>query len=315
MQPSPSENHAREHEEKSKNIVERVAELAHLTPKKAAKALNTVLCIFEQRLSGGEARKLEAELARLVERARSECPREDEEQAETFDLSEFFQRAAVRLPGSGLATGHIVAAVLAALRERLPTRLAGEVGNQLPADLRTLWDEPLPQEAPVAHLTNLLHNKSRKIPLNELAQGKPNRSRIDITKFLKQLAQRATITEPEAESIAVASLWFLLRRIPAPTGEKLSEELPREIQIQLQDALQHGGNVPDWNLDRYYELVAEQLGVRRRDVVPLVHHTFNVVRETISNEILQKAGSQLPGLMKDLWLGTPFGGDDPYSCG
>ena len=273
-----------------------------------------MLCIFEQRLSGGEARKLDAELARLVEQARTECSREDEEQAEPFDLSEFFQRAAVRLPGSGLATGHIVAAVLAALRERLSDRLASEVGNQLPADLRTLWDEPLPQEAPVARLTDLHHNKSRRVPLNELAEGKPNRSKIEITEFLKELSARASISEPEAESIAVASLWLILRRIPAPVGEKLSEEFPREIQVQVQDALQHGGDVPDWGLTQYYDQVAELLGIRRRDVVPPVHHVLNLVRENISKKTLQNVGTQLPGLMKDLWLGTPFGGEDPDSC-
>jgi uncharacterized protein (DUF2267 family) len=192
--------------------------------------------------------------------------------------------------------------------------MALEIGNELPADLRTLWDDPLPKEAPIDRLTNLAHNKSHRVSLTELAEGKPNHSQIDLPAFVSRLAQKAKTSEPDAESMAVTTLWFLLRRIPAPIGEKLSEQLPREIQIQVQDALLHGGDVPDWGLDKYYEQVAEQLGVRRRDVVPLVHHVLRIVRKNIPDDIRQSVAGQLPGLMKDLWLGTPFGGDDPRTC-
>ena len=290
----------------SDRLLARVGELAGIGRTEARSALSIVLCTFEERLSGGEIRRMEAELPAIAREARDACPREDEELAEPFDQDELFRRAAARLPGGGLATGPIVKAVLAALREQMSEREAVRIANALPQGLRFLWEEPLPDRLPFPQLTHLHLNKSHRLTLTELAATKPNRSRVTVDDFLGKLASHARLSEPDAESAAVTALWFIGQRIPAAQADTLFEELPREIQVQLQDAVLHGDVVPDWQLDTYYTLVADQLGASRSDVIPLVHLVFQAVRETVTPETLSAVGTLLPGSMKDLWLGTPY---------
>lgn len=305
-QPSQEPAPRRTADDASERLVDRVAELAGLDHDAARESLRIVIGVFEGRLSGGEVRRFEGELPAVLRNARGAVPREDEELAEPFDRSELFGRAAARLPGGGLATGRVVASVLAAVRERLSEREAVRIGNELPPDLRTFWEQPLPDTLPLPQLANLRHNKSRRFTLTELAEGKPNRSRANVHEFLGRLAARARLSEPDAETAAVAALWFIGQRIPSAQAETLFEELPRELQVQLQDAVLHGDTVPDWQLRTYYALVADQLLATPNDVVPLVHFVFDTVRESVSPETLQMVGSLLPASMKDLWLGTPF---------
>lgn len=300
VQPTHTEHDA--HDDRSEKLLNRIAELTGLSHDDALKALHAVLCVFEERLSGGEVRRMEEELPPVVRDAHQACVRLDPELPETFDRSELFRRASTRLPGGGLNAGRVAAAVLAAIRERLSEREAVRIGNNLPADLRALWEEPLPQEVPFAPLRGLQRNKARQLTLTELAAGKLNHSRVNVESFLQDIARRATLSEPDAESVAVATLWFLEQRIPGRQAERLNEELPRELQVQLQDAELHGDAVPDWDLDTYYSLVTQELGVDKAHVVPWVHHVFAAVKAIVQDETQRMMASLLPSAMKEVFL-------------
>jgi uncharacterized protein (DUF2267 family) len=296
-----------EADETSIRFIKRVAELAGIERETAADAVFHVLCVFEQRVSGGEAKKMEDELPAVATEALQECERQDPEMAEPFDAGELFRRVAARLPEGAMAAGRVVAAVLAAVRERLSPEEAVHIGNQLPRDIRALWDEPMPEEVPFPHLPGLQWNKSRRLALSELAANKPNRCPIAHEKFLEGLATQGNVDEGQAEVAAAAVLWPLERRIPAPVADQLNEELPREMQILLQDALLHRDeDVPDWALAGYYRQVAEQLNGQRRDAMALVHLVFSAVREIVSEKTMRHVASELPYDMKDVWLGIRY---------
>ena len=294
-------------EEDSKEFVDRVAELAELEHDEARQAIGIVLCVFEQRLSSGEARKMEAELPYVVQQARRECMREGDEHSVPFGQPELFLRVAERMPRGGLATGRAVTAVLAAVRERLSEKEALDVGNQLPHDLQALWDEPMPDKVPLAPLTGLPHQKARTMALSEMAEAKPNRSQITMGEFLDRLADRTALDPGDAEVVAVGVLWPLEWRIPARQADALNEELPRELQILLQDAVVHDAELPDWRLRGFYRRVAQELDMQPRDVVPLVDAVFRTVREVITPETVRHVGSELPDALKDVWFGIPWG--------
>jgi uncharacterized protein (DUF2267 family) len=104
---------------------------------RGADAAAAVLCVLEQRLSGGEARDLV-----VPERLRpgvQACARHRGERGEAFDYDEFLRRVAAHLDVSGPEAEEIARTVFAAVRRTLPVKQRQDVASQLPWDLEQLW--------------------------------------------------------------------------------------------------------------------------------------------------------------------------------
>jgi len=105
----------------------------------ARDAFSSVMCLFEQRLSGGEARDLLLGLPRTLRPFVERCMLERREEPTTFDLDELTanvgQDLGVELPRAA----SIIAAVIAAVTRALPREEIDRVASQLPRDIRDVW--------------------------------------------------------------------------------------------------------------------------------------------------------------------------------
>lgn len=105
----------------------------------AADAARAVLCALSSRVSREEALRLAgslpAELGSLVH----PCIRHRREEAEAFDRPEFLRRVAQDLRVTSEEADRIACAVVSALKDRIPADEVQQIGDQLPGDLKELW--------------------------------------------------------------------------------------------------------------------------------------------------------------------------------
>ncbi len=102
-------------------------------------AFSSVMCLFEQRLSGGEARDLLLGLPRTLRPFVERCMLERREEPTMFGADELAANVAQDL-GVELAEAEaIVAAVIAAVTRALPREEIDHIASQLPRDLRGIW--------------------------------------------------------------------------------------------------------------------------------------------------------------------------------
>jgi uncharacterized protein (DUF2267 family) len=105
----------------------------------AREAFASVLCIFAQRLSGGETRELLLGLPRALRPLVERCMLERREEPTRFGVDELVAGVAQDLGTDLEVAERIVAAVFAAVTRVLPREELEHVASQLPEDLRTLW--------------------------------------------------------------------------------------------------------------------------------------------------------------------------------
>lgn len=106
-----------------------------------ADAFMAVMCIFSQRLSGGEARHVLLGLPSSLRPLVTTCMAHRSEGADVFDREELVQRVGLHLHLESMpeSAERIVRAVLGAVKQCLPEREVEDTASQLPHDLRTLW--------------------------------------------------------------------------------------------------------------------------------------------------------------------------------
>ncbi len=105
----------------------------------ARDAFSSVMCLFEQRLSGGDARDLLLGLPRALRPFVERCMLERREQPTTFDLDELTANVAQDLGLDLAQAASVLAAVIAAVTRALPQEEIDRVASQLPRDIRSLW--------------------------------------------------------------------------------------------------------------------------------------------------------------------------------
>jgi uncharacterized protein (DUF2267 family) len=98
-----------------------------------------VLCAVEQRIFGEEARDMEAQLPQRLTELLHSCERHEGAPPEKFGRAEMLQRVGQDLGLNPDAVEPIVRAVFAVIRERISEGEAEDVMNQLPHDIRDLW--------------------------------------------------------------------------------------------------------------------------------------------------------------------------------
>ncbi len=110
-----------------------------------------VLCVLDQRLSGGEGRRLAAALPAPIFSLVDRCHWDPNANAEAFDLDEFLTRVADHLDTERGEALRLTRAVFAATRNRIPFAERDHIESQLPADgFKELWHSPESAEVPEA---------------------------------------------------------------------------------------------------------------------------------------------------------------------
>ncbi len=111
-----------------------------LDRKLAEQAIQSVLCVMEQRLMSEEARHMEAQLPRKVVAMLERCPKHQDKPYRKFGREEFLGMVCEDL-GVGMEEAErITCAVLSTVREHISDGEAMDVLGQLPRELRTLWE-------------------------------------------------------------------------------------------------------------------------------------------------------------------------------
>lgn len=108
---------------------------------RADEALSAVLCALTQRLTRGEAIHVLVNLPASVRTFFAECVLEREEPADTFELSELFERVATHL-GIPVEEAELIAReAISLVQPRLSREVFEHVAAQLPADIELMWRE------------------------------------------------------------------------------------------------------------------------------------------------------------------------------
>ncbi|WP_224368494.1 CBS domain-containing protein [Hyalangium versicolor] len=113
-----------------------------LERKLAEQAIQSVLCVMEQRLMSDEARHMEAQLPRKVVALLERCERHQGHPYRKFGKAELLGMVSEDLGVDVNEAERITCAVLATVREHITEGEALDVLGQLPKDLRTLWETP-----------------------------------------------------------------------------------------------------------------------------------------------------------------------------
>ena len=106
-----------------------------------ATAVEAVLCVLTQRVSGGEAGDLRQSVPGPVRDLLQRCPRHRRDPPETFDRQEFLRRIAEHLEIDPAQAEAVARAVFAAIQEEVPSVRpeVDDIESQLPKDLKELW--------------------------------------------------------------------------------------------------------------------------------------------------------------------------------
>jgi uncharacterized protein (DUF2267 family) len=119
---------------KYEEFISRVAENGALSEEDAAKLTRATLTILAERITGGEAQDLAAQLPEPLKAPLTSA----HENAEAFSFQEFVERTAERA-GTDIDTAEMaVVAVFATLREAVTPGEFDDVLSQLPADFHRL---------------------------------------------------------------------------------------------------------------------------------------------------------------------------------
>lgn len=109
----------------------------------AERAAVSVMCAIEQRLFGGEADDLEAQLPMRLRELLQRCPRHGGAAPRRFGRDEFLEMIASDLCVDPEEAEHLARVVFGTVRGRLSEGEADDVADQLPEDLRVLWQRPV----------------------------------------------------------------------------------------------------------------------------------------------------------------------------
>jgi len=110
-----------------------------LDRKLAEQAIQSVLCVMEQRLMSEEAAHMEAQLPRKVVGLLERCARHPDKPYWKFGRTEFLAMVSEDLGVDLKEAERITCAVLSTVREHISEGEAQDVLGQLPHELRTLW--------------------------------------------------------------------------------------------------------------------------------------------------------------------------------
>lgn len=118
--------------------------LGNWNEEEAIRRCAVVLTHLEQRLTGNQTRKFEAQLPLKLQEVLSVVPKSPEDKpAERFHKDDFIETVAGDLNVDGAEAESIVRTVFAAVRGWISEGEAGHVEDELPRDMKHLWAMPV----------------------------------------------------------------------------------------------------------------------------------------------------------------------------
>jgi uncharacterized protein (DUF2267 family) len=270
-QPEAHAHEPGQDENDAKQLLDEIAKRAKLPEGKRAKeVLCSVMCVFGQHVSGGEARRVWSELPESVRPLLETCLVRRDERAKRFGRGELVDRVADRLGISGEDAERAARSVLGAISSRLPLEEVLAVATQLPKDLRELWVVG-EQQLPVRH--PLLADITRRLAL------------------------------PEGVSVArafSAVMSNVSRRLTLGEARHLVRALPPDMRSLLEPSLRDREEAPErFGRDELLARVAREVPTDQPEIV--AREVIHTTERYISKQAFKHVRSQLPADLNRLW--------------
>jgi uncharacterized protein (DUF2267 family) len=252
-----------------------------------AGALQTVLCVLSQRLSGGEAADL---LEALPAPARPRrCERHRRERPEKFGREGFVERVAAHLQVSNEEAEAITRAVVAVLPRWLPRKEVARVASQLPAELRHLWSAPL-------RTPPIMAPRARPAPADRLTD------RV-LQEVQESFALPAGVTASDAVAVALCTL---CQRLSRREARDLLLALSPGLRSPLERCALHRAEEPDaFDRAELIARIARQLGVSPAQAETIARAVFTAVERALRPKEIRDVAGQLPAELRSLWIDDP----------
>jgi uncharacterized protein (DUF2267 family) len=259
---------------------------SHVT---GADAIDAVLCVLSQRLSGGEAADM---LQALPAPARPRrCPRHHQERPDLFGRLGFIERVAAHLRVSNEEAEAIARAVLAVVPRWLPRKEVQHVSSQLPPDLRQLWLSPL--EAPPI-----------MSPLGGASPAPADRLALRVFEEIKG----SGLLPPdvtEADALA-AVLCPLCQRLSRGEAKDLLLALPPGLRPLLERCALHRAEEGEkFHREELLQRIAQQLNVSAAQAEAIARLVFTALQRALPAKEIRDVASQLPSDLQSLWIDNP----------
>lgn len=302
LSPSPSQPSRSETRSPELTFLNRVSEIGGLDQESAEKAVGPVLAALQRHLTEGEAKKLEQQLPAGIQNLLQAYPLPGGHQAERFGKSKFFEAITEELETSPRRVGPIVLGVLTAAREAMAPEPASHIANQLPEDLKLLWEYPT-RFSKAPGLKGVQYRRARQLATPEQRkQRRESRTRNTYLAFLKNLAEISQLSFDDAEDAALAVLRRLEDRLTANEANDLEAQLPDKLKELLETEEREKKTPIKYTLSEFYEAIADDAGVSPSEAIPLVSLVFRAVNQQISRGESEDVASQLPQDLAQVWL-------------
>ncbi len=108
--------------------------------------------------------------------------------------------------------------------------------------------------------------------------------------FVKQVRQRAGLEQADAERVTTAVIETLGERLDRREREPLEAQLPRE----LKGALNHFPATRQYQVDEFFDRVAERAEIGVRDAMAQTRIVLNVLKEAVTPGDLNKILFEMP---------------------
>jgi uncharacterized protein (DUF2267 family) len=241
-----------------------VEQVGGITREEAQRAIEATLRTLAERITGGEARDIAAFLPNEVRHDLADTP----EEAERFDLEEFYRRVAERAGVDRKTAAALARAVFVALGVAVAPGELRDMAAQLPAEY-----EPLLQAAGIG-------------------RRREARDPYDLT---LRVAALAGLDREQARVATEAVLETLAVRISAGEVEDLMKAIPQTLHPALRRGLHESDAARRMSVEEFLDHIAEREGITREEALEHTRAVFAALRELITGEEFSDMAAQLPG--------------------
>jgi uncharacterized protein (DUF2267 family) len=279
-------------------FIDRVAQRTGVSHEHAAMLTQATLQVLGDRISGGQAADLEAQLPEKLARPLRRSPQKP---AESYGFAQFVDKVrgmAPDVPQEAVVPG--IRAVLLTLRDAVPEKEFTDTMAQLPQEFRDLLQEEGQPAAgqPAGDTSGGDQTAGAAAPGGQRAGGPGAAAAHDDT-LVQRIAERAGVPVQKAVQLAQATLGALRERIGGPQAHNLAQRLPDTSGEWLDEPPETPAE--DFGVEGFVTRVRDLApGVEDDELTPGIQAVMISLRDAVGEAEVEIALRPLPGEYDEL---------------